>query len=139
MAFIAREPRAHRRGLYYLMSNEKNDYFEDFLRNEILHFDADKVSTGKADAEKADVDKLETENTAAEEKSETASDSLRRKPVENETIAAKKKEAMLSRVADVLGDITSPKEKNDKENSKENNKEASKENDKENSIENSRV
>ena len=138
MAFIAREPRAHRRGLYYLMSNEKNDYFEDFLRNEILHFDADKVSTGKTDAEKADVDKLETENTAAEEKSETASDSLRRKPVENETIAAKKKEAMLSRVADVLGDITSPKEKNDKENSKENNKEASKENDKENSIENSR-
>ena len=87
------------------MSNEKNDYFEDFLRNEILHFDADKASTGNADEKKADAKK-----TDAKGNSDAGSETLRRKPVANETIEAKKKEAMLSRVGDILGNITGTNE-----------------------------
>ncbi len=71
------------------MNDSKNDYFEDFLRNEILHFDADSIKTGNADIAKND----------GEEKA-----------VVNEAVETRKKEAMLARVADVLGN-TEPEDK----------------------------
>lgn len=80
------------------MSDSKNDYFEEFLRNEILHMDTDKLN-GK---------EVKKEDGGQKEEAGEKEDSIRRKPVLNETIDTRKKEAMLSRVADVLGDITSP-------------------------------
>jgi ATP-dependent RNA helicase DeaD len=73
------------------MNEKKNDYFEEFLRNEILHFDADNMQ-------------------AAQESSDVKTeDSEKGKPAVNEKVESRKKEAMLARVADVLGDADGSK------------------------------